>query len=104
MAKNRYVIKYTATFTNQFKDIMKYFINKLQNKIVAENFYNDVISKIEKRSETPESYEKYESNRKRKNTYYRIYVKYYTIFYVVKGNTMEIRKILYSKRNFDNLI
>ena len=104
MAKNKYVIKYTDTFTTQFKNILKYIINKLQNKIVAENFYNEVIKKIEKRSEAPESYEKYVSNRKRKNSYYRIYVKNYTIFYVVKDNTMEIRKILYSKRNFKDLI
>ena len=104
MAKNKYVIQYTDTFTYQFKNILKYFIKKLQNRIVAENFYNEVISKIEKRSEAPENYEKYRSSKKRKNTYYRIYVKNYTIFYVVKDNTMEIRKILYSKRNFKNLI
>lgn len=104
MAKNKYTIKYTATFINQFNSTLKYFIYKLQNKIAAENFYNEVITEIEKRSENPESFEKYKSSRKRKNTYYRIYVKNYTIFYVVKNNTMEIRRILYSRRNFDNLI
>ena len=104
MAKNKYIIKYTDTFTKQFNVILRYFINKLQNRIVAETFYNEVIAKIEKRSENPESFEKYKSSRKRKNTYYRIYVKNYTIFYVVKNNTMEIRRILYSRRNFDKLI
>ena len=104
MAKNKYTIKYTDTFTKQFNKILKYFIYKLQNKIAAENFYNEVITEIEKRIENPESFEKYNSIRKRKNTYYRIYVKNYTIFYVVKNNTMEIRRILYSRRNFDNLI
>ena len=29
------------------------------------------------------SFEKYNSRRKRKNTYYRIYVKKYTVFYTV---------------------
>ena len=104
MEKNKFIIKYTATFINQFNNITKYFIYKLKNKIAAENFYNEVINKIEKRSESPEGFEKYKSSRKRKNTYYRIYVKNYTIFYVVKNNTMEIRRILYSRRNFDNLI
>lgn len=104
MVKNKYTIKYTATFINQFNNILKYFINKLQNRIVAENFYNEVIKEIEKRSENPEGFEKYKSSRKRKNTYYRIYVKNYTIFYIVKNNTMEIRRILYSRRNFENLI
>ena len=101
MAKNKYTIRYTATFIKQFDNILKYFIYKLQNKIAAENFYNEVITEIEKRSESPEDFEKYKSSRKRKNTYYRIYVKNYMIFYVVKNNTMEIRRILYSRRNFD---
>ena len=104
MAKNKYTIKYTEIFIKQFNNILKYFIYKLQNKIAAENFYEEVIKKIEKRSENPESFEKYNSRRERKNTYYKINVKNYTIFYVVKNNTMEIRRILYSRRNFDNLI
>ena len=104
MAKNKYTIKYTDTFTKQFSNILKYFIYKLQNKIAAENFYDEVITEIERRSVSPESFEKYKSSKKRENTYYRIYVKSYTIFYVVKNNTMEIRRILYSRRNFDNLI
>ena len=104
MANNKYTIKYTATFTNQLNNILKYFIQKFKNKIVAENFYNSVITKIEQRSKSPESYEKYKSIRKRNNIYYRIYVKNYTIFYVVRDNTIEIRRILYTKRNFDKLI
>ena len=104
MAKNKYTIKYTDTFTKQFNNILKYFLYKLQNRIAAENFYNEVITDIEKRGENPESFEKYKSSRKRKNTYYRIYVKNYMIFYVVKDNTMETRRILYSRRNFENLI
>ena len=104
MEKNKYIIKYTYTFTNQFNNIIKYFIYNLQNNIIAKNFYNEVITEIEKRSKNPQSFQKYNSVKKRKNTYYRIYVKNYTIFYIVKDNIMEIRRILYSKRNFKNLI
>ena len=104
MEKNKYTIKYSATYIKQFSNILKYIVNSLNNKIAAENFYNEVIKEIEARSNNPESYEKYISTRKRKNIYYRIYVKNYTIFYTVKNNTMEIRRILYSKRNFDKLV
>ena len=104
MANKRYTIIYSSSYINQFNSILKYFINDLKNKIAAENFYNEVIKEIETRSKNQEGYEKYISNRKRKNTYYRIYVKNYTIFYTVKDNTMEIRRILYSKRNFDKLV
>ena len=104
MANNKYTIKYSATFINQFNSILKYIVHNLKNRIAAENFYDEVIKEIEKRSENPEGFEKYISTPKRKNTYYRIYVKNYTIFYVVKENTMEVRRILYSRRNFDKLI
>lgn len=104
MANNKYTIKYTSTFINQLNNILKYFIHKLKNPIAAENFYNEVITKIERRSGNPESYKKHISRRKRKNIYYKIYVKNYTIFYIVNNDTMEIRRILYSKRNFDKLI
>lgn len=104
MASKKYTIKYTATFISRFNNILKYFMSKLNNKIAAENFYMEVISEIEKRSQNPESYEKYISKRKRKYTYYRIYVKNYTVFYTAKDETMEIRRILYSRRNFDDFI
>lgn len=104
MKNNQYTIKYSSTFINQFNNILKYFVNKLRNKIAAENFYNEVIKEIEKRSESPENYEKYIGIRKRKNIYYKIYVKNYTVFYTVKDNVMEVRRILYSRRNFDKLV
>ena len=104
MAKNKYAIKYSDTFVKQFNNILRYSIYKLQNKIAAENFYDEVIKEIEKQREYPESFEKYNSRRKRKNTYYRIYVKNYTIFYTVRDNVMEVRRILSSRRNFDKLI
>ena len=104
MEKNKYTIKYSATYINQFNKILKYIANNLNNKIAAENFYNEVIKEIETRSYNPTSYEKYISIWERKNAYYRIYVKSYTIFYIVKDNTMEVRRILFSRRNFDKLV
>ena len=65
MANNKYTIRYSSTYINQFNSILKYIVNNLKNKIAAKN---------------------------------------YTIFYIVKDNTMEIRRILYSRRNFDKLI
>ena len=83
MANSKYTIKYSQTYINQF---------------------NQVIKEIEKRSKNPESYEKYVSIKKKKSTYYRIYIRNYTIFYTVKNNIMEVRRILYSKRNINNLV
>ena len=60
MANNKYTIRYSSTYINQFNSILKYIVNNLKNKIAAENFYNEVIKEIEKRSENPEGYEKLE--------------------------------------------
>lgn len=104
MAKNKHIIRYTETFINQFNNILRYFLYNLKNEVAAEKFYKEVIEKIEKRSLNPESFEMYKSAKKRKNIYYRIYVKNYIIFYTVRNNKMEITNIIYNARNIKNLI
>ena len=51
-----------------------------------------------------EAFEPYSSAKERRYPYYRIPVKNYTIFYVVIGDTMEIRRIIYSRRDLDKQI
>lgn len=104
MANKRYEIKYLPTFISQFNNILYYITYELKNKIAADNFYNEVVKQIEIRSEIPESYEVFKTIKNGEVKYYKINVKNYTIFYVVKNNIMEIRRIYYSQRNFDNLI
>lgn len=104
MANKKYEIKYLPTFISQFNDILYYITYELKNKIAAENLYNEVVKQIELRREAPESYEVFKILKKEKIKYYKINVKNYTIFYVVKDNIMEIRRIYYSQRNFDYLI
>lgn len=104
MANKKYEIRYLPTFISQFNNILYYITYELKNKIAADNFYNEVVKQIEIRSNAPESYEVFKTIKGEKNKYYKINVKNYTIFYVVKGNVMEIRRIYYSQRNFENLI
>jgi len=66
---------------------------------------NRIRDAILERSMAPESYQKFESAKSRSDTYYRINVgKSFSIFYVVKGKTMEVRRILYSARDIDSLL
>lgn len=99
-----YTITYLPLFYKDMDKITKYIAKKLKNRISADNLISEVKQKIEKRAYNPNSYEKYSSSSKRKNTYYRLYVKNYIVFYIVKDNVMEVRRILYNKRNFNNLI
>ncbi len=104
MANKKYEIRYLPTFISQFNNILYYITYELKNKIAADNFYNEIVKQIEIRSNSPESYEVFRTLKDEKIKYYKINVKNYTIFYVVKDNVMEIRRIYYSQRNFENLI
>ena len=104
MANKKYEIRYLPTFISQLNNILYYITYELKNKIAADNFYNEVVKQIEIRSNAPESYEVFKTIKGRKIKHYKINVKNYTIFYVVKDNVMEIRRIYYSQRNFENLI
>ena len=56
---------------------------------------------IKNRSKNPLGYEKFISNAG--NVYYRIYVNNYIIFYTVSEDVMKVRRIIYSKRNLNDL-
>ena len=101
--EKKYEIKYLPLFYKDLDQITDYIMYKLNNEIAANNFVNELEKEINKRAYNPVSYEKYISIRKRKYTYYKIYVKNYIVFYTVKDNIMEVRRILYSKRNYNKV-
>ena len=102
--KKKYIIRYLPLFYRDLEYIIDYIKYNLQNAKAANRLIDEIQNAIQERFQNPESFEKYISNKKRADTYYRIYVKNFTIFYVVKDNIMEVRRILYSRRNFDKLI
>lgn len=102
--KMKYEIKYLPLFYSDLEKITDYIIHQLNNKIAANNFINELEEEINKRAYNPDNYEKYISNKKRRDTYYKIHVKNFTVFYTVKDNIMEVRRILYSKRDFNKLV
>ena len=99
-----YKIEYLPSFYNDLEKIVEYIAYELKNVYAANNLVDEIELEIKRRSLNPESFEVYKSAKKRKDIYYRIYVKNYTIFYIVKENIMEVRRIIYSKRNLKNII
>ena len=67
--------------------------------MAANKLIDDVENAIIKRSSCAESFEPYHSVKERKYPYYRIYVGNYVVYYVVIDDVMEVRRILYNKRN-----
>lgn len=100
--KNNFKLRYSINFYEQLDIISLYIKNELKNNIAANNLVSKVEKEIIKRLENPLSYEKCKT--KMGNSYYKIYIDNYTVFYTVTDNIMDVRSILYNRRNEDELI
>ena len=104
MGGKKYKLQFLPLFEEDLNKIVDYIAFELQNPTAAENLADAVQQAIEERVPFAESFEPYHSARERKYPYYRITVKNYTVFYVVIGNTMEVRRILYRGRDWRNML
>lgn len=97
-----YDLRILPLFEDDLNEIVDYITYRLKNPIAAERLIDDVEKAIEERRSCAESFEPYPSSKDRLHPYYRIQVRNFTIFYVVIDETMEVRRILYSKSNIKN--
>lgn len=104
MEERRYKLRYLPLFSSDLREIVDYIAYQLHNPAAAEDLLDAVENAIFERASCAEAFEPYRSKSERSQVYYRIYVKNYTIYYVVEGDTMEIRRILYNKRNTSSLL
>lgn len=104
MKENNYSLRFIQKYEEDLNEIVDYIVYKLHNPHSAMKLVNKLESAILGRLSCPLSFEPYNSNRKRKNPYYRIYVDNFTIYYVVIGKVMEVRRVLYNGRNANNII
>ena len=102
MSKKTYKLKFLPLFEEDINEIVDYVTHRLKNPTAAERLVEDVENAIKGRVSFAESFEQFQSTRERKYPYYRIQVRNFTIFYVVIGDTMEVRRIQYSRRNWKN--
>jgi len=100
----KYKLVYLPLFEEDLSKAVDYISVKLKNPQAALKLIDNVEKAILKRLTAPLSFEPYKSAKERQETYYRIYVDNFTIFYVVTGNTMEIRRFIYNKRQLIELI
>ena len=99
MESRRYELRFLPLFENDLIEIVDYITEHLQNPAAAQALVDQVQQAIQERTTCAEAFEPYHSRKERQYPYYRIYVKNYTIYYVVIGNVMEVRRILYNRRN-----
>lgn len=104
MINKSYQLRYLPIFEQDLINIANYITTVLKNEDAALCLIDDVETAILKRLNNPTAFEPYHSIKKRDYPYYRIYVKNYIIYYVVIDNIMEVRRLIYSARDTDQLL
>lgn len=97
MENKSYQLRYLPIFETDLLSTVNYITNVLKNEDAAHRLVDDIESAILKRLENPLAFEPYRSAKMREYPYYRIYVRNY----VVIGNVMEVRRLIYSARDTD---
>ena len=104
MNEKHYKLRFLSLFEEDLNEIVDYIMYRLKNPIAAEALVSDVQVAIHDRLSCAEAFEQYHSSKDRQYPYYRITVRNYTIFYVVIGDVMEVRRIIYSRRDIKRQI
>lgn len=97
-------LSFLPLFEDDMLEAVTYISEVLNNPIAAERLVDETEKAIYKRLESPLSFSPYKSKKQREDAYYRIFVGNFTVFYVVKGDIMEVRRFIYSRRNIENII
>lgn len=99
-----YKLTFLPTFEEDLNEIVDYISISLSNPHAAYKLVDDIESAILKRAQSPLMFSPYQSLKERKHPYYRINVRNFSIFYIVYDNIMEVRRIIYSKRDIAKLL
>ncbi|MCP1101277.1 toxin ParE1/3/4 [Aequitasia blattaphilus] len=96
-----YKLQYLSLFEEDLLNAVLYISEELNNPYAAQRLIDDVERSILRRLVNPLSFEPFVSSKARDSLYYRIYVRNYTVYYVVIDEIMEVRRLLYNACNTD---
>jgi toxin ParE1/3/4 len=95
----KYKIKIYKSARKDLEDIIEY-INTL-SKTAALKQYDHIVEKIGSLSEMPARCTLLKNTHLCLKGYRTLIVDNYIVFFIVKGDTVQIRRILYGKRNYE---
>lgn len=98
----KYKIRIYSHAKNDLKDIISY-LNTLSPETAA-NYYDLIVEKISSLSEMPERCPHVRDITLRLKGYRYLTVESYIVFFVIKSDIVQIRRIIYSKRNYEWLL
>lgn len=104
MQQKTYKLSVLPMFEEDLNEIVDYITNELANPDVALRLVDDIEIGIHTRLDAPLAFAPYKSAKERPYPYYRINVRNFSVFYVVIDDVMEVRRVMYSRRDIDNLL
>lgn len=93
----KYKIVYTQLFQQDVNEVLDYITHKLKNPIAAHSFLDKLEAEILSIGEHPTGFAPYPSTKDRPQPYYPLHVRNFTAFYVIIGDTIEFRRLMYSR-------
>ena len=102
MFVEKYNIKIFPTAQSDLRDIVDY-LNTLSSD-VAIRYYDLIIEKVGTLVTMPERYPLAKDTQLRLRGYRTLLIKNYIVFYVINKSTVEIRRILYARRQYEGLL
>jgi plasmid stabilization system protein ParE len=85
-------------------EIFRYICNTLEAPSAAQNLLKEIDVAVNNLGDFPFSHRIYISGRSLQHEYRRFTVKNYSVFYTVINDVIEIRRVMYSKRDFDGFL
>jgi addiction module RelE/StbE family toxin len=98
----KYKIKIYSHAKSDLKDIISY-LNTLSPETAA-NYYDLIVEKISSLSEMPERCPHIRDITLRVKGYRYLIIESYIVFFVIKSDIVQIRRIIYGKRNYEWLL
>lgn len=95
---------YSPLFYADLDKVIDYILYELKNESAAMVLIDEVEAAIKQRLANPLQVAIYPSLSEREHPYRRIIVGNYLIFYVVIGDTVAVRRMLYGRRDLDRIL
>ena len=96
---NNMEITYLPTFYHDLLSITVYIKDVLLNPAAASKLVQNVEQAILEEAKHPGITEPYRGYHNTDNTYYRIHVGNYYVFYTIEDSSMVVCRLIYSRRN-----
>ena len=98
----RYKVRIFPTAKQDLEDVIGY-LNTLSPD-AAQKYYDLIVSEIASLSKMPERWPRPKDLALAAKGYRCLVVKSYLVFYVVVGDVVQIRRILYARRDYQSLL